>query len=1204
MSTPQSTARKPGLTEQQRCAISARKVSVALSAGAGCGKTFVLTERFLSELDPATSKPGQRPRLSQLIAITFTERAAREMRDRIRAACRTRLLDAPESEVDYWLALIRELDAARISTIHSFCGSLLRAHAVEAQLDPQFRVLDQAQAETVLFEVLDEELRRRLAAEDETVLQLIVQFDLGSLYEMIQVLLGKRQEIDWDRWTKTTVDELLEHWDTFWQRDALPRLLGQVVESPQAEAVLRLAREMPSTNTTMQERFALLVDKLSALQTSKTPEDDLLEIREAAKVQGGGGKKAFASDELYQEFNDAAKRLRDLIDKVKKNLAFDLVAARPAAEMSLKLLSLTADIATVYNARKLELGALDFDDLLIRARQLLVGPQRAELRRRLAGQLHLLLVDEFQDTDPLQVELVEALCNDDVSRGKLFFVGDFKQSIYRFRGAQPHVFRQLRESIPDAGRLPLSLNFRSQPAILDFVNELFADRFSPYEPLRAFRAQVALRPAVEIMLAHETDEEQMAGEDAHQRERLAEMGRAERLRRMEADWIARRLRHMLDQGEPLVYDEAAAKAGAPAARAVRPGDIALLFRALSNVELYEEALQRYGIDYYLVGGKAFYSQQEVFDLANLLRAVESACDELSLAGALRSPFFGLYDETLYWLVHAGAKNTPRSLDAGLMQDALPPQIEGEQRRRTTHAATTLRGLRSVKDRVPIAQLIHRALEATAYDAALLGEFLGERKLANLQKLVEQARAFDRQGGFTLSDFITQLSQFVARQPDEALAATHPETTDVVRLMSVHQSKGLEFPVVVVPDIDRARHTGRGSVAFSPELGPMVKLPDGPSGFDLHAVAETAEDEAELDRLLYVAATRAADYLILSAGMEDPQKPRGPWLKRLFERFGNLALGGTADGQHHEESAETPLLTEVETFDTETPDGQLYQVVTTRPPAPKKVAGPRRRDLEKIVDKAREMAARGEGRVPPHVDPVGVDAAARRQFSFSRLTGKLHARVGGQGGLDDDTGSPPLLDPLGVGTLVHAVLADVDFKRLDDFRGAGVVPALVERHAPRHLPEAEPRELQHPQKMIERFLASARAEQLAAAREIYAELEFLLAWPPKQAGAEKPSSRQPDGRYLQGFIDCLYQDTDGHWRVLDYKTNRVAAGRVAAVAEPYELQMLVYALAVEEITGQRPRELVLHFLQPGEEYTVAWNETARRRAIEEVNRGLS
>ena len=260
-----ATADPRRLTDQQQRAITARGVSVALSAGAGCGKTFVLTERFLSCLEPGQGHAAEAADLGQLVAITFTERAAREMRDRIRAACHQRLLAAPEKQVSYWLNLIRELDTARISTIHSFCGGLLRSHSVESGLDPQFRVLQQAEADTLRFELIDEELRGRLAARDETTMELIVQFGLERLPEMISRLLDRRPEIDWPQWLAVTPDALVARWQEVWRSDTLPRVLRQVVQSRPAATILEIARENPPKNSAMLERCGYLQEHLPRL---------------------------------------------------------------------------------------------------------------------------------------------------------------------------------------------------------------------------------------------------------------------------------------------------------------------------------------------------------------------------------------------------------------------------------------------------------------------------------------------------------------------------------------------------------------------------------------------------------------------------------------------------------------------------------------------------------------------------------------------------------------------------------------------------------------------------------------------------------------------------------------------------------------------------------------------------------------------------
>jgi ATP-dependent helicase/nuclease subunit A len=494
------------------------------------------------------------------------------------------------------------------------------------------------------------------------------------------------------------------------------------------------------------------------------------------------------------------------------------------------------------------------------------------------------------------------------------------------------------------------------------------------------------------------------------------------------------------------------------------------------------------------------------------------------------------------------------------------------------AAAALAGLRAVKDRLPVAELIRQALARTGYDAVLLSEFLGPRKLANLRKLIDDARSFDQAGMFTLDDFITQLSQFIVRQPDEPLAATHPESVDVVRLMSIHQAKGLEFPVVVIADLDRPRRGPLGKVAFTRQLGPMIKdsNTDAASGYDLFWLSESDQEQAELVRLLYVATTRAADCLILSSGLRAPGAARGPWTELLFRHFDPLSgLSRVSPLPKGEERHAAPLV----------------NVTASQPPLRSKpVGGTARHDLARMVADARKLAAAGRGRTPKYLAAVPPDRQGRRQYSFSRLSGGLHAiqaspRTAGDG---DEAPGPPQLDPLGLGTLVHAVLANVDFTRPDD------APALVQRYALRHLPEGAG--LDEATELVRRLLASPRGTAIAAAAEVHRELEFLLAWPP--GGTDR------DGLCLQGFIDCLYRDAAGGWRLIDYKTNRVTAAQAARVAESnYQMQMLVYGLAVERILGRPPEELTLCFLRPGVEHRFAWDDSARQRAVTMVSEAI-
>ncbi len=1188
-------------TDEQQAAITMRELSVAISAGAGCGKTFVLTERFLAALSHdgppagesleeglvADEVLGDGPAdttaspLHRVVAITFTERAAREMRDRIREKLYARERAATDQrEAALWQRLIRDLDAARISTIHSFCTSLLRGHAVEAKLDPQFSVLDQTEADTLLTETIDDALREMLAIQRPDVLELVYHYQIQGLRERLRGLILSATQTELIAWHEKSVDEVISLWQAFHKQEVLPAALREVAESDNARRVLLLLAEAAEQNEKVLAVRGTLEDLLRNLTTSSNPAGDLEVIHETAKVAKVGSKKAFADPNDYDDYKASCERLRKTITKQATLVDFDVDAARPAAELGKQLLAVTLSVRQEYEERKRSQAQLDFNDLLERTHRLLTGPDSEAICRKIGGQIDLLMVDEFQDTDPVQDELVRRLCGDDLATGKLFFVGDFKQSIYRFRGAQPEVFKKLQEQIPDRGRLPLSRNFRSQPAILEFVNALFHDAFGgdyAYVPLQPSRAQVTPRPAIEFLWTHA--------------ERATVKGNTRKARQEEADWIARRIRKLIDEETPLVYVDDDSPP-----RPVRPGDVALLFRALSDVDIYEQALREHNLDYYLVGGHAFYAQQEIFDLVNLLRAIASTCDTVSLAGVLRSPFFGLTDETLFWLAQHRA-----GLYGGLFDPQVSEQIRDDQLRQVQFAARTLRYLEEQKDRLPVARLIGEAIARTGYDAVLLTEFLGERKLANLHKLIQLARNFDRIGSFGLPEFITQLTEFVARQPKESPAATQVEDTDVVRLMTIHQAKGLEFPVVVVPDMNR-QGAGHGeTVAFNQQLGVLVQPAADKSssakstataitGMDLHRHCDAIAEEAERSRLFYVAATRAADYLMLSSSVEDLASPKSSWLKQLAARFdletGEM-LGELPEGYR------TPEVT----------------ITTQRPELARRGKSTERRRLKSVLEETHQRLQDDGNRVPGHAAAIAPNSAERREFSFSQLRRQLAQKSKAQksktvesitaeahADFEDDykdaDAEAARSEGALLGTLVHNVLAE----DLGKAPPSADVLAAVERHATGlEIPIGPLRE--EAAELISRFLETGVAAAIANAAEVHREVEFVLRWPPD---AEASTLRTQ----IRGFIDCLYRDAAGDWHVVDYKTNRTTAEGVSEVAARYEMQMLLYALAAEQAIGIAPSSLTLCFLRPGVEQTIPYDEEGRRRLHEFVDEAIA
>jgi ATP-dependent helicase/nuclease subunit A len=867
---------RDSLTGQQHAAVFERSVSVVLSSGAGCGKTHVLTQRYLSHLRDDGAE------VSQIVAITFTDRAARQMRERIRGKVREHVkIAATDAEADRWARHLRDLETAQISTIHAFCGNLLRQHAVEADLDPHFEVLEDYLAANLESEALTTCLQKLLTGDSETgkdLQELILLYGWKPTVEAIGHLVGQWDEAGWAEWLDREAGAVAADWLDTARKELLPHYVHYLVKAaPKIARCLWLLRNTPCKGPKMAAKVARLLEQAPRLGAANDLATAVEELTEAAKV-GPERAKAWPDEAVYETIRDAFEKFRkDLPDQLELFLATpeDVPAAVTAGQ---RFLRVADEAARAYRQLRRKSAVVDFQDLLVLARNLL--RDQGAVRERLQRRFRFLLIDELQDTDPIQMELVQYLCGAGLTAGKLFAVGDHKQSIYRFRGADVALFQNLRQSMAHEGRLGLTRNFRSQPAILDFTNVLLgpgpADparaREGPfsgledYEPLEPHHGQVNPGPCVEFLWAPREAKENVTG-----------------ARMREADWIARRIAAMVNEREMLVANHSVKPA---TQRPVWPGDVVLLFRAMSNVELYEAALRQRGLDYYLVGGRAFFAQQEIYDLLNLLRALENPQDAVSLAGTLRSPFCCLSDEALFLLCRH-----PEGLWAGLHAPEILAELPVHQWDRSVRAQRNLDRWRSLKDRLPIARLLGEVFADSGYDAATQFEYLGDRKLANLWKLLDLARNFDRSGLFGMAEFIQRLGDLVRAQPREEQAATQPENADVVRLMTIHQAKGLEFPVVIVPDSCAALGGGHNPVAlWDGRMGCVVQppaedpLPFPDFGRRLWKAGEAVQEWREDLRTLYVACTRAQDYLILSAALTRDYSPANAWMLQLAERF--------------------------------------------------------------------------------------------------------------------------------------------------------------------------------------------------------------------------------------------------------------------------------------------------------------------------------
>jgi ATP-dependent helicase/nuclease subunit A len=1172
---------RPTYTPQQQAAIATRDVSIGLSAGAGCGKTFVLTERFLSHLAPPSdgSKGGVDP-LSQLVAITFTDRAAREMRDRIRSACSLRLETCAASDVSHWLSILRAIDGARISTIHSFCASFLRRHAVAAGIDPQFRLLETEMGETVVRTSIARTVKRLLEREDEDCLKLVVHYGLDGTRRLLGQLLSGHAMLDADRFLGRDTREFAAEWVEHLNDVFLPRLMRDFAASDAVLDVLSLLRENESSNPAMCGRRALLLDRLRALRSLASsdpapPLSSLGEIREAAQVKGAGNKNTWPSEEIYEAVKKRFERLRDAIDEFKPFTELDTVAVERSADLTVAAVNVVQSAAADLAAAKHEAGLLGFDDLLVRTRNVL--RQSPTVRKETAASIAALLVDEFQDTDPVQAEIVEALVGDGLAVGKLFVVGDAKQSIYRFRRADPAVFDAMRARIPSQGRLPLTTNFRSQPAILKFVNALFAPLLKEaYEPLVPNREQLSPTPSIEFLFAQPGVDDE-------------DPDRAEHRRRREAEWMSRRIQELLDDPVPRIPEQDPAT-GREHLRRVQAGDIAVLFRALSDVALYEDVFRRRGVDYYLVGGRAFFAQQEVYDLVNLCAFLTDPDDAIALVGILRSPFFSLADDTLVAL--AGFAGSLRESLAA----ALPADLPESQQEQVRHSARVLDELLRNKDRLPLSSILELAVERTGYDASLLHEFLGRRKVANLRKLIDMAREFDRSGpGIsgqgTLSDFAQRLRDSISEETVEELAATHPETSNVVRLMTIHQAKGLEFPVVIVADMDRPSRGPEGRAIYHREFGPL--LPPPASGAEeprhiaiqMHKYIEKHEDDAESLRVLYVALTRAADHLILSGGLDSNGRPHSLWMKLLAERF-DLRTGLPQGDPYFGTSLQgTGMM------------GAIPEIYLHHAPPQQTVAARHKHKLAPLA-RFREIVEQGEcDPLPRLMWPLPASRATLPQFSVSAIE-QADAYLRGSAtnwpvpaeplDADDlrDSGDPTVL-----GTVVHNVVDRLPWSlNSNERRTAGTHDACsiatIVNAALRGLSPSDARSVSAEEviRRVEAFVESKLWSELSGAQRWFREIDFLLPWPVDSAHGSEQA-------IVSGKIDCLVQTGDGTWKIIDYKTGRVPEGDPAALFEHFSIQLVLYAQAVQAMTGHLPDsiEIVALHEKIGRFPLTLWNE---------------
>jgi ATP-dependent helicase/nuclease subunit A len=1147
--------------------------TLVVEAAAGTGKTTELVNRILRVLEAGLAT------MEQIVAVTFTERAAGELKLRLREALETARTKAGEAGGvggpggnlvrDRLDAALERLEEAHVNTIHGFCAELIRERPVEAHVDPLFAVLTEPQAGQLYTRAFQGWLQEALADPPDGVRRALRRVG-APIFQgagdgdgpVDRLRRAGRALAEWRDfpapWRRPAFDRAVAIAEVL---DLLHRLAG-LSEAPlfgrdnlyvDTDAVRRLSRQIK-----LEESFGQVdLDGWEARLV------DLARDRGVSRTRKGSGAR-YGKQATRTEVLAARDVLFAALQQFKRDADGDLAAC---------LQQELAGATSRYQDLKSAAGALDFGDLLAKARDLIKSNET--VRRHLQRAFTRVFVDEFQDTDPIQAEILLLLAGG--QPGKLFIVGDPKQAIYRFRGTDVETYWRVRDQLGlQGGRtLQLTTSYRSVPPIQRFVNAAFERHMvenrqtlqAGYVPLAQDRNEDASQPAIiALPVPKPYGRRSFGGLKAS----------AKAIEESLPDAIAAFIAWLTENDRGWTVAERGPD-GLEARVPLEARHIAILFRRFTSfgddvTRPYVDAIEARGIPHLLVGGKAFHGREEVEAVRAVLAAIEWPDDELSTFAALKGPLFAIDDEHLFefksrfHVFHPF--RVPAELGGNSGQDLM---LTAEPTSHLMPIADALRQLQQLhrgRNYRPVADTIGRLLEATRAHVGLILRPAGEQALANVLHIAELARQYEAGGGISFRGFIDELQEAAASEAAEAPILE--EGSDGVRLMTVHKAKGLEFPVVILADPTCRMSRSDASRHLDSERGLCAIRLSGWAPHELldHEAAEVARDEAEGIRLAYVAATRARDLLVVPALGDAPWD--GGWLSPL-----NDALYPPPDRRRSPDRApKCPAFKSKDTVlqrpddETATPStvcpGQYdfaggYSVVWWDPGALtlglKPVMGVRRDDLivkdvprDVVADgrtkydawKLERINARDRGSVPSirvkTVREFTNDEAALRAQSIQ----DMHASVTSVSLWLRDVERPSGPE---FGTLVHAVLARMPF-------------------------EATRADLNDIAALEARVLGMSDDDAVAAGAIAEGVLGHDLLARARRAAARGACRRETpvtltleDGTLVEGVVDLAFEE-DGAWIVVDYKTDR----ELAVGDGPYRRQLAAYASAIAQATG--------------------------------------
>jgi ATP-dependent exoDNAse (exonuclease V) beta subunit len=1123
---------------------------------AGTGKTTALVGRIVALICEGVST------LDRIVAVTFTEKAAGEMKLRLRAEIeRARNAEDVTPERSARLAkALSQLELARIGTIHAFCGDLLRERPVEAGVDPLFEVAAEDQAGDLMDRAFDAWFQRALADPPDGVRR----------------ILRRRSRSQKPRDAlRNAAANLAEHRDfpTSWRRDPFSRTRGidELIHGLTELGELGAKASWPDDYLAKNlYEIKRLIDENARLETVRGRDYDGLEaaLGDLARHRSWNWKGAKKTSFGSVSRDEALARR----DSVKAGL--DALLSGSNADLAPLLQEALQPALATYEELKARGGRLDFLDLLIKARDLI--RDNAAVREELQGRFSHYFVDEFQDTDPIQAELLLLLAADDPQEsnwfnvspipGKLFFVGDPKQSIYRFRRADIAIYLQVKQMLLSRRAEPLYLNtsFRSPPSLQSFINAAFAPAMAgttadgEYVPLEKWRTEIIGRPTIIALPIPRPYGDYGKIVNFRIDESLPEATGAF------IDWLVNESGWTVEEEGALVP--------------ISPRHICILFRRLRNFSAdvtrpYVRALEARRLPHVLLGGRSFHDREEIIALRNALTAIEWPDDELRVYASLRGPLFAFSDDALF--VYRQNLNADGELQIRRLHPMHPidrTKLEPAAQE-VADALALLGNLHVERNRRPIAQTMLMLLDAVRAHAGIAMWPTGEQALANCLRMVDLARRFEQRGASSFRAFVERM-EADAESGQAEDAPIVEQGTEGVRMMTVHKAKGLEFPVVIPADPTCPATRDFPSRHVDPSRQLWLEPLCGCSPAELLEAAqeELRRDHAEAVRLAYVAATRARDLLVVPVCGDQPLTG---WLEVL-----NPALLPADEAKRQSDPVSGAPSFGEETVVDRGEQGMAPAGGCVRPGLHKPRVGTHEiawwdpnalvLDVEENVgvrqqrileaDESGAEVARGEENYVQWKDACSAAITQASRPSITVQTVTAFAASAGLSAADLARIQIETVSRAGIerpggrrfGALVHAVLATVDL-------------------------DASPDEIGEVAEANGRLIDATRGEIDAAVAAVCAALKHPLMQRAARAPAlrrETPLQHQRgDGTLIEGVVDLAFQEANpdfNGWTVVDFKTDR----EIENAQNQYLAQVAAYVEAVRIATESPARGFLL------------------------------